>query len=79
MAMLDDDGVRALAVEVLRLAVSDLHGTHAARRRRAQNSINRQGDFARWCELAGVEADTVRQRLSRAPMKTVMDRPTQAR
>jgi hypothetical protein len=34
---LDEQGVRELAIEVLRLTVTDLGGTHAARRRSAQN------------------------------------------
>jgi hypothetical protein len=63
MSTLDDDGLRALAVEVLRLAVTDLHGTHAARRRSAQNFVNRREDFEHWCALAGVKPDAVRERL----------------
>jgi hypothetical protein len=63
IAMLDDDGVQRLAIEVLRLAVADLHGTHAARRRSAQNFVNRREDFEHWCAVAGVKPDAVRERL----------------
>jgi hypothetical protein len=63
--MLDDDGVRRLAVAVLQQAVADLQGPIPEYRRSAAAFMARREDFDQfWCALAGLEGDAVRERLS---------------
>jgi hypothetical protein len=64
--MLDDDGIRRLAVAVLQQAVADLQGPIPECRRSAVAFMARREDFDQfWCALAGLEADAVRERLAR--------------
>jgi len=63
--MLDDDGVRRLAVAVLQQAVLDLQGPIPEYRRSAAAFMARREDFDQfWCALAGLEPDAVRERLA---------------
>ena len=62
--MLNDDGVRRLAIAVLQQAVADLQSPIPEHRRRAATFIQRPEDFdGFWCVLVGLEGDAVRGRL----------------
>jgi len=62
--MLNDNGVRRLAVAVLQLAVADLHSAIPEYRRSAAAFIERREDFdGFWCALVGLDGDAVRERL----------------
>jgi hypothetical protein len=62
--MLNDDGVRRLAIAVLQQTVTDLHGPIPEYRRSAAAFMERREDFDEfWCVLAGLEGGTVRERL----------------
>jgi hypothetical protein len=63
--LLNDDGVRRLAIAVLQQAVADLRGPTSGYRRSAAAFMARREDFDQfWCALAGLDADAVRERLS---------------
>jgi hypothetical protein len=62
--MLNDDGVRRLAVAVLQQSVAELQGPIPEFRRCAAAFIERREDFDEfWCALAGLKRDAVRERL----------------
>jgi hypothetical protein len=63
--MLNDDGVRRLAIAVLQQTVTGLHGPIPDYRRCAAAFMARREDFDRfWCALVGLDGDAVRERLS---------------
>jgi hypothetical protein len=64
LGMLNDHGVRRLAVAVLQLAVADLQSAIPEYRRSAAAFMARPEDFDDfWCALAGLGGDAVRERL----------------
>jgi len=66
--VLDDHGVRRLAVAVLQLAVADLQGPIPEYRRSATAFMARREDFdGFWCALVGLDGDAVRERLGEFP------------
>jgi hypothetical protein len=65
LTVLNDDGVRRLAIAVLQQAVADLHSATPEYRRSAAAFIDRREDFDQfWCALVGLDGDAVRERLS---------------
>lgn len=62
--MLNDDGVKRLAIAVLQQAMSDLDSGSAGDRESARAFIARD-DFDCWCILAGVNPTAARERLAR--------------
>ena len=59
--MLNDDGVRRLAIAVLQQAVADLRGPISEYRRSATTFMARPEDFDDfWCALAGLDGGAVR-------------------
>jgi hypothetical protein len=63
--MLNDHGVRRLAIAVLQQTVTDLQGPISGYRRSAAAFMARREDFDQfWCALVGLDGDAVRQRLS---------------
>jgi len=63
--VLNEHGVRRLAVAVLQQAVADLQGPIPEYRRSAAAFMARREDFDEcWCALVGLDADAVRERLS---------------
>ena len=63
LTVLNDDGVRRLAVAVLQQAISDLDSAADPDRRSAEAFIARE-DFDYWCVLAGVNPTAARERLA---------------
>jgi len=61
--VLNDDGIKRLAIAVLQQAISDLDCQCATYRRSAKHFIARQ-DFDCWCVLAGVNPPAARERLA---------------
>ena len=62
--MLNDDGVRRLAIAVLQQTVTDLHGPIPEYRRCAAAFMARREDFDDfWCALTGLDPVAVRERL----------------
>jgi hypothetical protein len=61
--MLDDYGVRRLAIAVLQQAISDLDYPSEPDRRSAEAFIARE-DFDTWCVLAGINPAAARERLA---------------
>jgi hypothetical protein len=65
LTMLNDHGVRRLAIAVLTQAVADLQGPIPEYRRSAATFMARRDDFDEfWCALVGLDGDAVRERLS---------------
>lgn len=62
--LLNDDGVRRLAIAVLQQAVAHLRGPISGYRRSAAAFMTRREDFEFWCALVGLDGDAVRERLS---------------
>jgi hypothetical protein len=64
--MLNDHGVRRLAVAVLQLVVEDIHHQDAALADAARRFLTRPSDdLDRWVTLAGLRTEAVRQRVRR--------------
>jgi hypothetical protein len=62
--MLNDDGVRRLAIAVLQQAVTDLQGPIPEYRRCAAAFMARREDFDEfWCVLVGLQGGAVHERL----------------
>ena len=61
--VLNDHGVRRLAIAVLQQAVADLHSPIPEHRSSAAAFIERREDLEFWCTLAGLDGDAVREEL----------------
>ena len=62
--VLNDDGVKRLAIAVLQQAIVDLQSAIPEHRRSAAAFIERREDFDQfWCALVGLDGDAVRERL----------------
>jgi hypothetical protein len=63
--MLNNYGVRRLAIAVLQQAVADLLGGIPEHRRSAAAFMARREDFDQfWCALVGLDGDAVRERIT---------------
>jgi hypothetical protein len=61
--MLNDDGIKRLAIAVLQQTISNRECASEPDRRSAEAFIERE-DFDWWCILAGVNPTAARERLS---------------
>jgi hypothetical protein len=62
--LLNESGVRELAIAVLQQAAADLRGTNAIKQRRAAAFVRRTKDFSFWCQAAGLDATAAREYLA---------------
>jgi hypothetical protein len=64
--MLNDDGIKRLAIAVLQQAIRDLVCTSESDRRSAAAFVARE-DFDSWCVLARLNPTAARERLQERP------------